>query len=82
VTDLLEIKAMVARSRSSAVGAQGPVVGENTQGPISVSIDLSSQFGFGKSREEHSGQFTRPIQSAWDYYDQLLRNFKIQPISR
>jgi len=73
VTDLQEIKALVARSRSKAVGAQGGL-----GGVIGSSVDLgSSAFGFGRTRTEHSAQFDRPIQTVWGYYDEVLLSFGI-----
>jgi hypothetical protein len=70
---------MVARSRTSAVGAQGGLGGVLNS---SASVDLLGTFGFGKTREEHSAEFSRPIQTVWGYYDQVLRSFRIQPITR
>ena len=72
VTDSQEIKSMVARSRSAAVGAQGGL-----GGVIGSSVDLQTSFTFGKTRAEHSAQFTRPIQSALGYYQIVL--IKTQP---
>jgi hypothetical protein len=82
VTDWEESRSMVARSRTSAIGAQGPASGQTQQGIISGSVDLIGQFGFGKTRDEHSAQFTRPIQTAWGYYDAVLSSFGIQHIAR
>ena len=72
VTDMQEAKAMVARSRTHAVGAQGGV-----GGVISSSVDLFSIFQFGNTREEHSAQFSRPIQTSLSYYRQMLRSYNI-----
>jgi hypothetical protein len=72
VDDLQEIKALVARSRSKAVGAQGGL-----SGVISGSVDLKISFGFGETRSEHSAQFDRPIQTALNYYKAIL--VQIQP---
>ncbi len=72
VTDLQEIKALVARSRSAAVGAQ-----DGLHGAISGSIDLLSSYGFGNTRSEHSAQFNRPIQACLPYYRQMLTSFQI-----
>jgi hypothetical protein len=82
VTDWEESRSMVARSRTSAIGAQGPATGQTTQGIIGGSVDLFGEFGFGNTRPEHSAQFTRPIQIVWGYYDQILRSFQILPINR
>lgn len=74
VTDLQEIKALVARSRSKAVGAQGGL-----HGAISGSVDLFGTYGFGNTRPEHSAQFARPIQTCLPYYRQVLTSFQILP---
>jgi hypothetical protein len=75
VTGLLEAKPMVARTRSSAIGAQGGVRGAiNTNS----SVNLQTTFGFGSTREEHSAQFTRSIQTAKGYYDAVLGAFNPQ----
>ncbi len=74
VTDPQELKSMVARSRSHAIGAQN-----GANGVISSSIDLIANFGFDKTRPEHSAQFTRPIQTCLPYYRQVLTSFQILP---
>ncbi|PWU15466.1 MAG: hypothetical protein C5B50_15310, partial [Verrucomicrobia bacterium] len=74
VTDPHEIMSMVARSRSRAAGAQ-PGLG----GPISGSVDLRASFGFDISRDEHSAQITRPIQTVWKYYNRVLVELGLQP---
>jgi Alpha/beta hydrolase of unknown function (DUF900) len=74
LTDTHEIMAMVARSRSRAVGAQ-PGLG----GPIGNSVDLKVSFGFDVSRDEHSAQITRPIQTVWEYYNRVMVEFGLQP---
>jgi len=70
VTDLQEAKAMVARSRSHAIGAE-----DNAHGVISSSVDLINTFGFGKTRPEHSAEFSRDIQDVRGYYDEVMRTF-------
>ena len=82
VTDWEESRSMVARSRTSAIGAQGPATGQTAQGIIGGSVDLFGELGFGNTRPEHSAQFTRPIQTVWGYYDQILRSFQILPVNR
>jgi hypothetical protein len=67
VTDPYEIMSMVARSRSAAVGAQGGL-----GGAIGSSVDLGSSFQFGATRDEHSAQIFRPIQTSLSYYRQIL----------
>jgi hypothetical protein len=70
VTDKHEIRAIVARSRTKAVGAEGAV-----QGTFRDTVDLSARFGFGNTRPEHSAQFDRPIHTAKGYWDEVLRTF-------
>jgi hypothetical protein len=79
VTDPYEIMSQVARSRTSAVGAQANVGGVINS---AASVDLLADFGFGNSRAEHSAEFSRPIQTVWDYYDAVLTAFKLQHVSR
>jgi len=67
VTDSQECRAMVSRSRTKAVGAQSGVCGV-----VSTAVDLQADFGFGRTREEHSAQFARPIQTVKGYYDTVL----------
>lgn len=74
VTDLQEIKALVARSRSKAVGAQGGL-----HGAIDSSVDLFTSYGFWNTRPEHSAQFARPIQTCLPYYRQMMTSFQILP---
>ena len=69
VTDSQECRGMVSRSRTKAVGAQtgvGGVVNSN------LSVNLQTTFGFYDTREEHSAEFTRPIQTVLPYYIQIL----------
>jgi hypothetical protein len=66
VTDSLEIKGLVSRTRSRAVGAQAGVAGA-----IDTTLNLQASFNFGLTREEHSAQFTRNVQSAVGYYQEL-----------
>jgi hypothetical protein len=72
VTDPHEIMSMIARSRSRAVGAQSGLGGS-----IESSVDLLNSFGFGTSRDEHSAQLTRPVQTVLGYYRTVL--IQIQP---
>jgi len=82
VTDWQECRSMAARSRSAALGAQGPLAGQTQQGVIQSSVDLGAQFKFTNTRAEHSGQFTRPIQTIWPYYDQMLVSSGMQHVKR
>jgi len=74
ITDSFESMAFVSRSRSEAVGAE-----PRTAGPVDtiLSVDLADQFGFGYTRPDHSGQFTRNIQVVLPFYNTLLD--KIEP---
>lgn len=74
VTDPHEQKAMVARSRTKAVGAQ---VG--LRGVIDTSFDLGTSLDFGQTRDEHSAQFTRPEQTVWGYFNRLMVEMGLQP---
>jgi hypothetical protein len=59
----------------ATVGAQGKLHGAmNSLG----SVDLNATFQFGTTRDDYSAQFTRPIQTARPYYQQVLRSFGIQ----
>jgi hypothetical protein len=74
VTDPQEIMSMVARSRTRAIGAEDAAAGViNTN----ASVDLRISFGFGNTRDEHSAQFTRPIQSVLGYYQTILNRIAL-----
>jgi hypothetical protein len=75
VTDMQEAKAMVARSRTHALGAQA-----GTEGVINsdASVDLVGAFGFGNTRDDHSAEFKWPIQTSLGYYQDILNI--IQPV--
>jgi hypothetical protein len=79
VTDPYEIMSMVARSRTHAVGAQGGMGGAIKS---TASNNLFAKYTFGNTRDEHSAQFSRNIQRAWSYYDDVLLSFGINPIIR
>ena len=83
VTDPQESRSMISRSRTDPIGRQGPVSGQTTQGVIGSAINLNAQFGFnGSTFDEHSAQWTRPIQTCWGYYDQILESCLIPAIQR
>ncbi len=68
LTSSMEKKALVARSRSKAVGAQGGVANA-----VTSSVNLSAApHNFDRTRPEHSAQFTRSIQSVGPYYQRVL----------
>ncbi len=79
VTDPQEKMAMVARSRSHALGAE-----EDVHGIIDAnkSVDLTGSFKFGNTRDDHSAQFKWPIQRIWGYYDAILTAYNIQHTAR
>jgi hypothetical protein len=63
MTEAHESMAMIDRSKTKAVGAEG-----RTQGSIDSSINLDTEFGFG---EEHSAEFERDIQRVGEFYKRL-----------
>jgi len=79
VTDTQESRAMVSRSRTAAIGAQGPAPGQTSQGVIQSAVDLKAQFGLESSQDEHGAFFRRPIQTIRPYYQQVLRSCQIEP---
>jgi hypothetical protein len=75
VTDSQESRAMISRSRTLPIGAQGLASGEIKEGIISSTVNLNFQFGFnGATTDEHSAQWTRPIQTSRPYYLQILKS--------
>jgi hypothetical protein len=77
ITDPQYSRSFVARSRTLAVGEQGPAIGETNQGVILSAVNLHTQFGIGSSGDEHSAFYSRPIQTILPLYTQIL--FQIQP---
>jgi hypothetical protein len=67
VTDPREILAHVARSRSRTIGADA--LGWPAS---SVNIGRDSASNYTDSKDDHGGQFSRPIQQTQDYYNSLL----------
>lgn len=76
VTDPQESRAMVSRSRTWSIGVQQPAQGQTKQGVISSTVELNAQFGFAHTIDEHSAQWTRPIQTSLPYYIQVLNSIK------
>jgi hypothetical protein len=75
VTDPEESRAEISRSRTLAIGQSPPTSGH---GVIKSAIDLTADFGFGNAfPEDHSAQWTRPIQTTLPYYQEILA--KIAP---
>jgi len=69
VADPQEARAMVARARTLSIGQTGPASGH---GVIESAVNLNAQFGFNDALDEHSAQWTRPIQTSRPYYLQIL----------
>jgi hypothetical protein len=66
---------MVSRARSLSIGQSGPASGH---GVIQSAFDLNANFGlFNSDIDEHSAGWTRPIQTSYLYYNQVLT--QIQP---
>jgi hypothetical protein len=65
VSDSWEMKAFISRSRTKAVGAFP------AGGSLGTTEDLRSEFGFGAVRADHSGQFTRNIQTVDVLYKKM-----------
>lgn len=74
-TDHHEIMSFIARPRSEALGAHV----EDTAGFTGFNLVTEiPQYGFGRDRTEHSGQFQRPIQKTEVFYKMLLRKMGAQ----
>jgi hypothetical protein len=82
VTDPQESRAMVARSRTLAIGEQGPITSGGAQGVVQSTVDIHAQFGIGSSWDEHSAFYTRPIQTIWPFYDQILESLSIPNVQQ
>jgi hypothetical protein len=74
VTDPEQARAFAARSRTDAVGALAGL-----SGVMNSSVDLKAQFQFGSTEDEHSAQWTRPIQTSYLYYKQVLISIQSAP---
>ena len=71
VLDPHETMSFVARSRSKAFGAETHSASlVNQLGGVAVNLETLS--GFGGARDDHSGQFNRPIQQLDSFYSRLL----------
>ena len=78
VTDPEESRADVSRSRTLPIGQSGPA---SAHGVIKSAVNLNAQFGFnGDTFDEHSAQWTRPIQTSRPYFQQVLTSCGIQPM--
>ena len=77
IADPEESRAMVARSRTLAIGQSGP---SSAHGVITSAVNLNTQFGFNDAFPgDHSAQWVWPIQSARPYFQQVLRSCQIIP---
>lgn len=65
IIDLEESMAMVATSNSSALGATS--ISQNDR-----NLSDSAYGSFTRNVSDHSGQFNRPIQAAFDFYSSLI----------
>jgi len=80
VTDPQESRAMISRSLTDSIGRSGPVSGH---GVVQSAVDLHAQFGFyNVFSDDHSAQWTWPIQTCWGYYDEILEACLIPTIQR
>jgi len=63
--------AFVARPRSKAAGAYSWAGGS-----VDESVKLHSKpYNFTRDESDHGGQWARPIQQTWQYYNILLETF-------
>jgi hypothetical protein len=71
VLNAYESMSFVARPRSKAAGAEPHNV--DVFGSV---LDLRTACGFGRGVDDHSGQFTRPIQQLAVFYKRMLAELK------
>jgi hypothetical protein len=77
ITDPQEARSMISRSRTLSIGQSGPA---SAHGVIQSAVDLNAQFGFDKAfPDDHSAQWTWPIQTTLPYFQQVLRSCQILP---
>jgi hypothetical protein len=69
ITDVNESMAYVARPRSKAIGA------EPNSSSVFPSLNLQN-YGFGRDRTDHSGQFNRPTQQLNSFYKSIFDEIK------
>jgi hypothetical protein len=74
VTDPQESRAYVSRSLTLPIGQSGP---ESQHGVIKSGVDLNARYKFNDAfPDDHSAQWTWPIQTSLPYYDQVLVQIK------
>jgi hypothetical protein len=71
VADAHESLAFVARPRSKAAGAE-----LHNASVFGTVFNLESACGFGADVDDHSGQFTRPIQQLRPFYSRMVEEMK------
>jgi len=77
VTDPQESRAFISRSRTLSIGQSGPASGH---GIIQSAVDLNARFGFYNAfPDDHSAQWTWPIQTTRPYFQQVLTSCQIEP---
>ena len=77
VTDPQESRAMISRSRTQPIGRSGPDSGHSV---VQSAVDLNERFGFYDAfPNDHSAQWTWPIQTTRPYFRQVLISCQIQP---
>jgi hypothetical protein len=77
VTDPQESRAMVSRSRTRPIGQSPP---ESGHGVIQSGVDLHTRYGFNKAfPDDHSAQWTWPIQTTRPYFQQVLTSCQLNP---
>ncbi len=64
--DAHESMAFLARTRSLPIGAD-----LQAGGSITSTVNLNADYGFGRSRADHSGEFRRPIQTVSEVYGRI-----------
>ena len=74
VTQPYELMSMVSRPRSHALAVEGRT-GETGVGPVIPGLNLQESLGFDQTEPDHSGQFNRPYQQVWKYYQKLLQEY-------
>ena len=75
VSQVNEIQAFIARSRTRAVGAEPRTGGHVNVGEVR---NLREQpFNFRSSRPDHSGQFERALWFTWEFYLSLLSDLGV-----
>ncbi len=75
ITQNCELMSMVSRPNSHALAVDGRT-GETGVGCVIPGLNLQDSLGFDHTEPDHSGQFNRPYQQVWQYFEELWRRFK------